>query len=141
MRPTSVTTARSRATLVAAVITAAALGGCADRTTAADRLGPASSPTPSRAPSTPAAGARSSYPYALYTHCGITEANIAGRWYAADTPLSDGNGNPPPGWGNPYQPGIITIRSATQADFTDGAGHHVAFTLRPGATGPLRICS
>jgi hypothetical protein len=132
-----VTTARSIATLAAAVIAAAALAGCADRTTAADRLGLAPSPAASK----PSAGARSSYPYALYTHCGISEANIAGHWYAADTPLSDGNGNPPPGWGNPYQPGIITIRSATQADFTDGAGHHVAFTLRPAATGPLRICS
>ncbi len=83
----------------------------------------------------------SASPYALYTHCGISEANIGGRWYAADTPLSDGNGNPPAGWGNPYQPGTITFRSPTQVEFTDKAGHDVLFTLRPNATGPLQICS
>lgn len=125
-------------TLAAAAITVVALGGCADRTNAVGRAYAANRITP--APSTPT-GTRSSFPYSLYTHCGITEAKIAGRWYAADTPLSDGNDNPPPGWGNPYQPGIITIRSATQAVFTDSAGHHVTFTLRPDATGPLQICS
>jgi hypothetical protein len=99
------------------------------------------------APGTPGASGASgsntssSSPYALYTHCGINEANIDGRWYEADTPLSDGNGNPPAGWGNPEQQGTVTMRSATQAEFTDAAGHRVAFTLRPGATGPEQICS
>jgi len=89
----------------------------------------------------PATPRPSSSPFDLYTHCGIVEANIAGRWYVADTPQSDGSGNPPAGWGNPYQHGTITIRSATQAEFSDAAGHHVLFTLRPGAAGPLHICS
>jgi hypothetical protein len=107
--------------MAAAAITVVALGGCANRTNAAgrtyaaNRLGPA--------PLTPPAGARPSFPYALYTHCGINEANIAGRWYAADTRLSDGNDNPPPGWGNPYQPGIITIRSATHLFVTQRPPH------------------
>lgn len=118
--------------LAGTALAVAGLGACADPTRA-----PAH-PTPV---TTPAAGSRTSYPYALYTHCGINEANIAGRWYVADTPLSDGSGNPPPGWGNPYQPGMITIRSATRAEFSDSAGHRVAFTLRPNATGPLQICS
>ena len=125
---------RSIVTAAAIAVTAAGLSACTNRTNTTVRASNGPAPT-AAAPSV------SSYPYALYTHCGITEANIGGRWYAADTPLSDGNDNPPPGWGNPYQPGTMTIRSATQADFTDSAGHRVTFTLRPGATGPQQICS
>jgi hypothetical protein len=84
--------------------------------------------------------ARSS-PYALYTHCGIDEANIDGHWYEASQPLSDGSGNPPAGWGNPSQQGTVTFLSATEVVFTDDAGHRVLFVLRPDATGPRRICS
>jgi hypothetical protein len=83
----------------------------------------------------------SSSPFDLYTHCGIVEAKIDGRWYAANPPQSDGNANPPAGWGDPYQNGTITFRSSTQAEFSDAAGHHVLFSLRPDATGPPRICS
>ncbi|CAB4797243.1 unannotated protein [freshwater metagenome] len=42
----------------------------------------------------------------LYTHCGINGAMIHGVWWQATTPLSDGNGNPPPGWGNPSEDGV-----------------------------------
>ena len=80
-------------------------------------------------------------PYTLYTHCGIDEAKIGGRWFEADHPLSDGNGNPPPGWGNPGQPGTITMLSASTAEFRDRLGHVVRFHLLAGATGPGRICS
>jgi len=79
--------------------------------------------------------------YSLYTHCGIREANVDGRWYVADTPLSDGSGNPPAGWGNPYQDGTITFLSPTRVEFSDTVGHQVTFTLRPNATAPLQICS
>jgi hypothetical protein len=82
-----------------------------------------------------------SRPYALYTHCGVSEARFAGRYYKADHPLSDGAGNPPAGWGNPYQAGTMTMVSATKAVFTDKAGHRVVFDLRPGATGFLTMCS
>jgi hypothetical protein len=87
------------------------------------------------------APAPSASPYDLYTHCGIGEANVDDRWYLADTPLSDGSGNPPAGWGNPYQAGTITFLSPTRFEFSDSVGHHVAFTVRPGATAPLQICS
>ena len=83
----------------------------------------------------------SSSPYALYTHCGIDEANINGRWYQASQPLSDGSGNPPAGWGNPSQQGVITFTSPTEVVFTDAAGHRVLFVLRPGASGPRQLCS
>ena len=111
---------------------ATGLGACADHMNDTLRIDPAT---------TLAALTHSGYPFALYTHCGINEARFQGRWYAAETPLSDGHGNPPPGWGNPFQPGTMTIRSATRADFTDSAGHRVSFILRPHATGPRQVCS
>jgi len=49
------------------------------------------------------------YDYTLYTHCGIEWTRIDGVWWRATTPLSDGNANPPPGWGNPYDKGQMEI--------------------------------
>ena len=80
-------------------------------------------------------------PYMLYTHCGISAANIGGRWFAADHPLSDGSGNPPPGWGDPDQPGTIRMLSATAAEFRDSLGHVVRFHLRASAAGPKQVCA
>src|SRR5712692_8365848 len=40
--------------------------------------------------------------YRLYTHCGILYLDLNGTRYYADPPVSDGNGNPGPGWGNPF---------------------------------------
>lgn len=68
-------------------------------------------------------------------------ADIAGRWYEADHPLSDGNGNPPPGWGNPDQPGTVTMLSATTAEFRDSLGHVVRFHLLARGIGPKHICA
>lgn len=80
-------------------------------------------------------------PYSLYTHCGISEAKIDATYYVADTPLSDGNGNPPDGWGNPYQAGTITTPEPSVAIFHDDLGHTVRFHARRDATGFLKICS
>lgn len=82
-----------------------------------------------------------SRPYNLYTHCGVSEARIGGRYYKATHPLSDGSGNPPAGWGNPYQAGTMTMVSVQKAVFTDRAGHRVVFDLRPGASAFLTVCS
>lgn len=79
--------------------------------------------------------------YRLYTHCGIIDANISGQWYRAVPPQADRQGNPPRGWGNPYQEGEIHVLSSTTTDYRDSAGHTVRFVLRPGATGPLQLCS
>ena len=117
----------------------AALAGCSGP--AAQRTRP--TPAGTAAPAAAVAGttAVAGTPYRLYTHCGIREANIGGRWFVAATPLGDGNGNPPPGWGNPYQDGTITVVSPTEAVFADDSGHRVRFLLRPGATAPATICS
>jgi hypothetical protein len=92
-------------------------------------------------PSTAAAAARPARPYQLYTHCGIDEVRIGSRYYEAVHPLSDGQGNPPAGWGNPYQPGTMTLRPPAAAVFRDDAGHQVHFRLRPGATAFKHLCS
>ena len=91
-------------------------------------------------PAAPSAAAAKSMPYDLYTHCGIDEARINGRFYEAVTPLSDGNSNPPPGWGNPYQHGTMTLAAPSEAVFTDNAGHRVVFKVRAGATGFKHVC-
>jgi hypothetical protein len=87
---------------------ASAMAGCGSHTTT--RTPPAQ---------TAAGGAE---PYQLYTHCGIRWARIHGTIWQATPPLSDGNGNPPPGWENPYQPGMLTIESSTTAEFNSSAG-------------------
>jgi hypothetical protein len=61
-------------------------------------------------------------PYRLYTHCGIQWARIHGSFWRVTRPLSDGSGNPPPGWGNPFQDGTLTMASRTTANFTSPAG-------------------
>ncbi|MGZ6616382.1 MAG: hypothetical protein ACXVFQ_18365 [Solirubrobacteraceae bacterium] len=78
-------------------------------------------------------------PYQLLTHCGITWARIRGTFWKADRPLSDGHGNPPAGWGNPYQAGTLRFTSVRTAIFTSPAGS-VTFH-RTTRTRPAVICS
>ena len=93
-------------------------------------------------PSRPlAATLRPARPYQLYTHCGIDEARIGNRYFEAVRPLNDGQGNPPAGWGNPYQRGSMTLVSASEALFRDSAGHRVLFRLRPGARSFQHVCA
>lgn len=121
-----------RARLMVAAVAAAGLTACAS--TKGGSSGTVA--TPNGAPTAPAVA------YSLYTHCGIDEANIAGRWFEADSPLFDSNGgNPPNGWDNPYQQGTIRMLSETAAEFRDAQGHVVRFHLRVNATGPIKVCS
>ncbi|MFD4175539.1 hypothetical protein [Streptomyces anulatus] len=80
-------------------------------------------------------------PFVLHTHCGINEARIGSTYFEAETPLTDGSGNPPEGWGNPAQHGTMTFKSETEAVFTDDAGHEVKFRARPGRSAFKRLCS
>jgi hypothetical protein len=61
------------------------------------------------------------YEYTLYTHCGIEWTRIDGVWWRAPLPLSDGNANPPPGWGNPYDKGEMKIVDKSTAVYQGGA--------------------
>jgi hypothetical protein len=115
--------------VTAATLAAAGLSACAS-----SQVSPGSA---ARASNT-----ASAFAYSLYTHCGIDDANIHGRWFEAESPLTDGSGtNPPTGWSNPYQQGTITMLSDTIAEFRDDHGHVVRFRLRVGATGPKKVCS
>lgn len=78
-------------------------------------------------------------PYRLYTHCGIEWARIRGTFWRAARPLSDGNGNPPGGWGNPFEDGSLTFTSRATAKFNSPAGS-VIFE-RTSRTRPPEICS
>jgi hypothetical protein len=100
--------------------------------------GPAT-PVTKASPETPIPAA-SGMPTRLYTHCGIKELRVEDTFFIAETPLDDGQGNPPPGWGNPYQDGVVTV-SGSKAVFRDDNGHIVTFLVRAGATGFLNICS
>lgn len=61
-------------------------------------------------------------PYHLYTHCGIKWTKVEGTFWRARHPLSDGSGNPPDGWANPYQQGRLVIIGPTTARFDSPAG-------------------
>jgi len=90
--------------------------------------------------SSPAVTAEGWFPterYRLITHCGIEWAHLDGTFWRADHPPSDGRGTPP-GWGNPFQDGAITLTGAS-ATFTSRAGT-VTFH-RTNRTRPPFICS
>ncbi len=77
----------------------------------------------------------------LYTHCGISELKAFGKYYErVGGPLSDGFGNPPAGWDNPYQAGRLSVLG-DKATFRDTRGHTVEFNVRSGATSFSTICS
>jgi hypothetical protein len=122
---------------VASALSAVLLAGCGSQLDSAS-----TAPT-----SANAAGPRTAHlrrpersrSYQLYTHCGIQGAMINGTYWRAMRRLSDGNGNPPPGWGNPYQQGALILLSGTRASFQSPAG-----TVRFERTARLRppfICS
>ncbi len=91
-------------------------------------------------PSTPTAThACLGRPYWLYTHCGIKWAKIAGTFWRATRALSDGNGNPPAGWDNPYQHGTLVIVGPRMARF-DAPPGSVTFERTARRKPPL-ICS
>lgn len=81
-------------------------------------------------------------PHQLYTHCGVVWTQFQGVTWYADPPLSDGNGNPPPGFGNPTDNGTMRRVSTHQAQYVSSAGRTVTFidTLPSGASDPA-LCS
>lgn len=78
-------------------------------------------------------------PYWLYTHCGIAWAKIADTFWRATHPRSDGSGNPPAGWGNPYQQGRLVMLGRRTARFDSTPGS-VTFERTSRRQPPL-ICS
>jgi hypothetical protein len=109
---------------LAAALAAMAVIGCGSAATSSTRAAPT---------------AHAGRPYRLYTHCGIEWAKIDGTFWRATHPLSDGNGNPPPGWGNPFQNGTLVFISRTKARFESRAGT-VTFRRTPRREPPM-LCS
>jgi len=68
-----------------------------------------------------------SYRFQLYTHCGLDwplamdfDSSFWDPIGAA--PASDGSGNPPAGYANPYDRGAVTLISPTRAQYRSGTG-------------------
>jgi hypothetical protein len=76
------------------------------------------------------------YWHTLYTHCGIVGTRFAGSDWVAEPALTDGNGNPPPGWRNPGQAGTMTLVSRDEARFESRDGDRDATFLRRTPTDP-----
>ena len=75
------------------------------------------------------------------THCGVDDIEVGGRWYErVGGRLDDGQGNPPAGWADPVQSGVVVTAGDTLV-FTDGVGHRETFRPRPAATGPKQGCA
>jgi hypothetical protein len=77
----------------------------------------------------------------LRTHCGVLSATVDGKLWLAAPPLSDGSGNPPPGWGENGTAGAWRQEGGTQATFRSNNGKVAHFVLaRPGAKDPAAGC-
>jgi hypothetical protein len=114
-----------------------AMAGCGE---ASGGGGTSGSGTSSTSPS--AAGLGAAEPHQLYTHCGVTWTQFQNQPWYASPPLSDGNGNPPPGFGNPVDHGTMRRISQHEAEYVSSAGRTVRFVdaLPPGQS-PPGLCS
>ncbi len=93
-------------------------------------------------PCGPGAGVGIAYPYRLYTHCGVRWAYFDGRWWEATPPVTDGSGNPPRGWGNPYDVGSFRKADEDFAVFTAQGGMTADFRALPrDMQYPGKLCS
>jgi len=78
-------------------------------------------------------------PFTLYTHCGVENVRLDGRWWHARRPLyNDERSGPPAGWGDPHQEGTLTMESAERAVF-EARGQRVVFAPAPDDE-PVRVC-
>ena len=94
-----------------------------------------------KAASTPRTSQVKTLAFDLYTHCGINELKAFGRYFQhAGGPLDDGSGNPPKGWGNPYQPGTLQVSGDT-AVFRDTLGHVERFKAEKAPDMSVARCS
>ena len=81
-------------------------------------------------------GVGDTFPVDLYTHCGVLGLDIGGVWFAADPPLVEGPTGPPPGWGDPEQPGTVTMLATDRGVFRDDLAHEVPLRADDGARPP-----
>ncbi len=82
------------------------------------------------------------YPFTLFTPCGLQASLVDfdhGLWDLADGAWVGSNGNPPPGIGNPFQKGAMTLLGAQRARFSFGRAQ-VSFVRHQGVK-YLPLCS
>lgn len=78
-------------------------------------------------------------PFTVYTHCGVENVRINGRWWHAEPPLyNDDRSGPPDGWGDPFQEGTLTVESPRRAVF-EALDRRVVFVPAPD-NAPVRVC-
>jgi hypothetical protein len=76
------------------------------------------------APNSPGAIAGVGYPISIYTHCGLDRSRIdfdSSFWNPVGE-TSDGQGNPPDGYDNPYDSGTIRLLPDGTSEFTSSQG-------------------
>jgi hypothetical protein len=78
-----------------------------------------------------------SYQFQLYTHCGLDwpqAMDFDGSFWdpVGPGPASDGNGNPPVGFGNPIDRGTSTLISPTLGQYRSSTGTMMQWRRHPG---------
>jgi hypothetical protein len=71
------------------------------------------------------------YQFRLYTHCGLndpTGPDFDGSFWKSVGAGADSSGNPPPGFGNPYDDGTMTLVSVDLAEYRSASGLATRFT-------------
>jgi hypothetical protein len=114
-------------------LTGALLAGCS----AGPPGGDAAAPVPSASSPVAVAPSPGEVRLSLSTHCGVRDAEVGGVYWAADPPL--GNGNEPPGWGDPETQGRWRQTGETTAVFLADSGVSAAF-VRAERPDPYPAC-
>lgn len=79
------------------------------------------------AANSPRAAADRDFPITVYTHCGLDRSrfDFDGSFWRAIGETSDGQGNPPPGYDNPYDAGTIRVLDDGTAQYTSSQGNRL----------------
>ena len=118
------------ALLAAAILLLLALMACDADITATATPAPTPTSAPPAEPGFAKIGAR--YTHNLSTHCGVRYADFDGRRWLADPILTNNEGvSPPPGWGNPSDPGTIELVTKDRAMFLSHSGEQAFFIPAP----------
>ncbi len=126
---------RSRAVVVLVASVALMLAACGGDHGV---TGPPMADIDNKPPYGPGVEVGKSYDYVLYTHCGIEWARIDGVWWHT-VPIDDGNGNPPSGWGNPYNAGELVVMDDFTAVYSSGRDNNVEFKRTNNVKAPF-VC-
>jgi hypothetical protein len=120
------------ALVLGVVMVALALGSCTGAQAPPDRQQPSASPSPRAVTGvvTEKAGLKVGVPYRIefYTHCGIDFWTRFDGSYWDAVNYDNSTGNPPPGLGNPYDFGTMTLISEKEAQYVSESGKVIRFT-------------